>query len=175
LQHRDAPEGTRLLELTPAKIKFLWDKLSNISGLWDDYTKGDFNKFLRVLEQPNSVWYEMEDGNGILYLTNIIPGLSASAHFVYWDRKLRVREEFTKDCLRFAVSVLNLEKINVYLPDYAKAAIHFAQKLGFKREGRIRAWSYFDGRLFDEFIFGITREEVFDVRVHGTDDGTGDV
>lgn len=172
---RDAPEGTHILELTPDKVRFLWEKLSGISGLWDDYTRGNFQRFLLTLETPNSVWYEMDDGNGILYMTDIIEGLSGSAHFVYWDRKLRGREEFTMGCLRFVFSALDLKKVNVYLPEYAGAAIHFVGKLGFKREGKIRCWSYSEGKLFDEYLYGMTREEVFDVGLHETDDGAGNV
>jgi hypothetical protein len=155
------PKGTRYLELIPEKIHNIWLKLSQISGLFDDYMKNSPDMFFARVKMPNSIWLERTDGNGILYLTDVMIHLSASAHMVYWDRRLSGRENFTMDCLRWAMEHADLKKINLYLPGYARAARHFADKLGFKREGEVRRWSYSEGKLFDIVIYGMTREEAF--------------
>ena len=171
----DAPKGTKWLELTKEKALWLWEKLNEIPGLWDDFTVNRPDLFFRELSAPDSVWLEKEDGNGILYLKKVVPGLSASGHVVYWDKRLRGREEFTMDTLRWMMQTIPLQKINLFLPDYAGAARNFATRCGFKEEGRIRKWSYSGGKTFDIYVYGVTREEAFEQAevdngpVHGTD------
>lgn len=159
----EIPKGVKILEIESfEKVKFIWETLNNINGLFDDYHKDNFGIFINKLRSQDTVWLEREDGNGLLYLTNVIPNLSATGHVVYWDKRLRGREEFTMDCLRWLMGVIPLEKVNLFLPAYALAARAFADRIGFKREGIIRRWSKSDGKLFDIFVFGITKEEAFD-------------
>ena len=159
----DAPKGTKWLELTKEKALWLWEKLNEIPGLWDDFTVNRPDLFFKELSSPDSVWLEKDDGNGILYLKRVVPGLSASGHVVYWDKRLRGREEFTMDTLRWMMQNIPLQKINLFLPDYAGAARNFAVRCGFTLEGRIRKWSYSGGRTFDVYVYGITREEAFEL------------
>lgn len=169
-----APEGTHYLQVSREKALELWEKLNSIPGLWDDFTVNRPEVFFQHLGSPDSVWLERDDGNGILYLRGIIPGLSGSGHVVYWDRKLRGREDFTLNVLRWFMTNVPLQKVNLYLPDYARIVHSFAKRVGFKEEGRIRRWSYSNGKTFDIFVMGITREEAFanmeeeDGTVHGT-------
>ena len=155
------PEGTHYLEVDMQKISELWGRLSAIRGMFDDEEKDKPGIFIRNLSRLDSIWLERDDGNGVLYLLDIRRGLSATAHFVYWDRKLSGREKFTMNCLRWAVELLNLQKVNVYLPHFATAALRFALRLGFQEEGRIRRWAYSQGKLYDIIVLGITQEEVF--------------
>ena len=157
---REMPKGIRLVELTQEKALELWEKFSAINGLFDDFQKGNFGVFINKLSSPDTVWFEREDGNGLLYLTSVIKGLSATGHILYWDKKLIGTEEFTLDVLRYLVEVIPLKKVNLYLPDFAKSAIRYAERLGFKYEGTIRRWSYSNGSLFDMKIFGMLSEEV---------------
>jgi len=158
----DAPKGTKILELTPEKINMIWEKLQNIKGLFDDFATGRLDIFLKGLLQPSTLWLELEDGNGIVYATDIVIGLSAQVHFVYWDRKLAPRRQFTMDCLQWLVNIADLQKINAIIPAFCTAAIHFTKKLGFTVEGVIRRYSINGGRLYDAVHLGMTREEVLD-------------
>lgn len=166
----EMPKGIQFLELTPEKVKSLWEKLNVIEGLFDDYSKGNFQVFLSALQDRNSVWLERTDGNGLLYLTQVRPGLSAQGHVVFWDKRLRGREDFTLETLLWLMDMLKLQKVNVWLPTYAKAAIAFTKRVGFKFEGHIRNWSYSKGKLFDIDAFGITREEAENEWFHGIGD-----
>lgn len=170
-----APDGTKVLQLTQEKALELWDKLNGISGLFDDFTTNRPDVFMQSLMSRDSIWLERLDGNGILYLKNVIPGLSASGHLVYWDKRLRGREEFTMNVLRWLMKNVPLIKVNLYLPDYAATTRHFAKRCGFKEEGCIRKWSRSRGKLFDVYVYGITREEAFALAeeadngpIHGT-------
>lgn len=158
----DMPKGIQFLELTSKeKVLELWEKLNSISGLWDDFTVNRPDLFFQSLQAPNSVWLERTDGNGILYLKSVVPGLSASGHLVYWDRRLRGREKETMDALRWVMQSIPLQKVNLFLPDYAGSVRRFADRCGFKQEGCIRKWSYSGGKTFDVYVFGITRDEAF--------------
>lgn len=169
-QEEELPKGVQFLQIDSLqKVKELWDKLSSINGLFDDFERGRSDIFLNKLQSRDTLWLERTDGNGILYLTNIIPNLSATGHVVYWDKKLRGREEFTMDVLRYLMNQIPLVKVNLYLPDYARAARAFASRIGFKKEGTIRRWSRSNGRLFDISIYGITQEEAFNGKLHGTE------
>lgn len=156
---RPLPEGVHILELSPEKAQEIWDKFSAIPGIFDDYSKNRPDLFLQRLLAPDTVWLERDDGNGVLYLTDVIRGLSAVGHIVYWDKRLRGREDFTMNCLRWLMDVIPLQKINVFLPDFAKTAQAFATRMGFKQEGKLRNFSFYDTKLHDCFLFGMTREE----------------
>jgi hypothetical protein len=158
----ETPKGTKILELTPEKIDSIWAKLQNIKGLFDDFATGRLDIFLKGLLQPSTIWLELEDGNGILYATDVVVGLSAQVHFVYWDRKLAPRRQFTLDCLQWLINIADLQKINAVIPAFCTAAIHFAKKLGFTVEGVIRRYSINGGRLYDAVHLGMIREEVLD-------------
>jgi hypothetical protein len=157
---REVPEGTRTLAGDAKKLGEIWDRISSISGVFDDYARGRPDMFLSLYFSPDTWWLEREDGNGILYLTKIVPRLSAQAHVIYWDKRLRGREAFTLNCLLFAVNAFDLQKINVILPEFAGAAVAFTERLGFKKEGLVRNWSYSNSKLYGVYFYGMTREEV---------------
>jgi hypothetical protein len=158
----NCPDGTKILELTPQKIEEIWQKLQQIKGLFDDFATGRIDVFLRGLLNPATIWLELSDGNGIIYATDVVAGLSAQVHFVYWDRKLAPRRQFTLKCLQWLVNVADLQKVNAIIPSFCTAAIHFAKKLGFTVEGVIRRYSLNGGRLYDAVHLGMIREEVLD-------------
>lgn len=165
----DMPEGVQFLSLDSIdKVKDLWDKLHEIPGLFDDLHVDRVDLFMNMLRSPDTVWLERTDGNGILYLTEVVPNLSANGHIVYWDKRLRGREEFTLNVLRWLMQSIPLVKVNVFLPDYAKVARAFTERMGFKREGKLRNWSYQNGKLFDMFAFGITLEEALNGQLNET-------
>lgn len=156
----EAPEGTHLLVGNLEKLMDIWKKISSINGVFDDYTSGNPEGFVQLFISRNTWWLERDDGLGILYLTMLQPGLSAMAHIVYWDKRLRGKEAFTLNSLLFAVNRFDLKKVNVSLPDFAHSAIAFVERLGFKREGYLRNWSYCNGKLYGVYWYGMTREEV---------------
>lgn len=153
------PKGLKVMELSFEKIAEMWQKMSAISGLFDDMSKGNFQMFSASVTSQNSVWLETADGTGLLYLLHIVPGLSASAHFLFWDKQLKGKEELCADTLKFLVDSIPLLKVNAFIPEYAGALGHFVRRCGFKKEGRLRRWSLRNGKPFDVIAYGITREE----------------
>ena len=169
----EMPEGVKYLELTPEKIQTLWASYNGIRGLCDDYNKDRFDLFLARLQNKNNIWLETTDGKGVLYLTEVIPNLSASAHFIFWDQKLRGRESFILDVLHWVMHAVNLQKINAFIPQYARVAIHFAKKLGFQYEGMLRRASYSNNKVFNMVILGMIKEEVDDGWIRAIGDRSG--
>ena len=155
------PDGVKLLELTQEKALELWARLNELPGIFDDFSVNRPEMFFQSLLERNAVWLERTDGNGILYLKNVIWGLSASGHIVYWDKKLKGTEKFTLSVLLWLMENAVLQKVNLFLPDFVHTVRTFAETLGFKREGCIRRWSYSRGKTFDVYVYGITREEAY--------------
>jgi len=155
----ELPEGLKFMELSLEKEAYLWDRFSRIHGMFDDFNKNNRDSFRRNLFSPNSLWLETIDETGVLYLLNIIPGLSASAHFVFFDETLRGREELCKAAMRFAMQNIPLRKINVWLPSYVYALRRFIKRCGLTTEGKLRRWSIHDGKFFDIIAHGILYEE----------------
>jgi len=169
------PEGVKLLELDPAKMQDLWNKMNTIPGILDDFHKDNPQAFVQQLQSRDTVWLERTDGNGILYLTNVVRGLSATGHILYWDKKLRGREQFTLDTLKWLTKAVPLLKVNVFLPEFAKAAEAFTQRLGFRKEGVLRRWSVSQGKPFDMLVYGILAEELMAMEApNGVEQSTGD-
>ncbi len=156
------PTGIKEMVLNPQKVIDLYKRFDAIPGLFDDFSRGDFQLFESRLNARDSLWFETEDEQGVLYATNLMPGVSAQGHFVFFDRRLRGRESLVMDLLRYIMAGADLKKMNVYLPSYAGSARHFVERLGFRHEGCLRRWSYSKSRLYDMHLYGITFEEAFD-------------
>lgn len=154
------PEGTQSFLLTPDRVQELWKIFSSIPGILDDYGKGNYEAFIAKLTDNDSLWFECTDFPGVLYANGIRVGLSAHVHFAFFDKKLRGREEFLLNALKWLVNTLQLEKVNAFVPGFCLAIHRFLKNIGFKIEGEIRNWSRENGRLFNVIVFGMTKEEV---------------
>ena len=94
------------------------------------------------LANPNArVWEVWRQGDqpeivGIAYLTDIIPGGDAKAHYVFWDKELmsktRLLEEMIQWCFRDHPDWIALRRLTVEAPTFGYAFIrHAHRKLGF--------------------------------------------
>jgi hypothetical protein len=96
----------------------------------------------RVLSDPKARVWEVwrVDGEfevvGIIYLTNVIPGCDALAHYVFFDSDLNGKTELLKELMTWATTDredwAGLKRITIEIPEYAYAlARHAVRKLGF--------------------------------------------
>ena len=158
------PSEVALVTLTREKIKQLWEKQRQHDALFDDSCRGKEEKFVRGLLSPDSIIFELKDGNGVMVLDHIIPGSRADAHLAFWDRKLSKRTEIVKQTLVWCFITKDLRRVQVWLPTYAGATRRFVCKnLGFTEEGILRNFVWYKGELFDVHVCSILREEVLDV------------
>jgi len=64
------------------------------------------------------------------------------------------------DCLlRFGFNVLNLHRIELWVMEYNKRAIHIYEKLGFKEVGRKREAHYLQGKYHNIVVMDILKRE----------------
>ncbi len=64
--------------------------------------------------------------------------------------------------LQYFFNELRYQKCNVTVYEFNMPSMKLHEALGFQREGRIRRNIYTDGKFYDEFIYGLTKEEFED-------------
>lgn len=118
----------------------------------------------RLLNDQQS-WFKFavaETGEqiGVIYLTEIIEGLSGNMKVVFWDGKLRAdRKTAIRAFIEEMFQKLSLQRITVQLHESNLPLKRVLRQLGFVYEGTMRrAWLDASG-LSDVLIFGLLREE----------------
>lgn len=167
----DEPEGevvrrVRFVELTMEKLLEFYNRLKEFDIIFNDDFPNDPIAFgqLFLNQSPNGfvqarglIW-EVDDV-GILYLTNI--GLkSATAHFSFWDRRMRGRHELVKAMIKYVMLEYGFERIETRAGVHAPRAITAVELIGFVKEGRLRKSVSYKGKLFDANVYSLLREEV---------------
>lgn len=158
-------EGPQNYEMTPFKIRDLWVEASKHDVLFSDYTAGKLEPFIDVLMNPRGVWLEIVHGEKIIgaaYLSDVIPGFDASAHFTFWDSVASGREPLVLYLLEFVMDRYKLHRVSAKVPVYQKGVIRFVERVGFKREGTIRELIPYKGKWLNAALYGILRPEVED-------------
>jgi len=69
--------------------------------------------------------------------------------------------------LDYYFSELRYQKCNVHVYEFNTGSIKLHESLGFQHEGRLRRMIFSEGRYWDEFVLGITREEFEGTREMG--------
>ena len=125
-------------------MAFLWEKLKGFDTLFNDFVKDDYAAFVNhfVMEVngepvPTGLLWDIDDV-GIFLLHDIIPHQSATAHFVFWDKRFRGREGLCIAMLRYAFEHYEFQRIKVEVPLYATHTHNAVERLGFLQEGRLR-------------------------------------
>ena len=161
------PEGVWHKTLSKESLLELWDRVKGFDRLFSDSTRGDPTSFWKNLLSDCIV---LETEGGILTLRNIQEHLSGEAHLIFWDCKLSPKTELVRECLVWAFTTFDLQRIGTSIPVYAKALRRFlTDRLGFQIEGRLRNNAFFDGVLIDTLILSILREEILKWGKHGKD------
>lgn len=166
------PEGTVVRSVKPGyisfeRIQFLWDKLSQFDTLFNDFVAGDFGAFVSHFVKQDAagvpvaqgLLWEVDDV-GIFFLNEIVPLESANAHFVFWDRRFKGREELCRRMVKYAFDTFGFHRIKTEVPLYAKGIYKAVERIGFVKEGRLREAVLFKGEWFDVNIYSILRSEV---------------
>ncbi len=170
--------GTRvqLSAITPADIDTLvrWYEDSDFLRLFDTSTAyplpreklqhyivskqasaTDFVFAIRLLDDPTMVGYielvNIEWNNGVGQV-GIGIGDPARRGKGYGSEALSL-------LLDFAFFELNLYRVQLFVIAYNQCAIHLYEKLGFRREGALRAYVHRDGARYDLYVYGLLRPE----------------
>ena len=157
----------RPVSLSTEKLREYYERLEEFDIAFNDHvpnTPGGFaSMFLSVNEDlsvsAKGLIFEVDDV-GILYLTHIMPGFSALAHFAFWDRRLRGREELIRKMIEFAFETYGFQRIETRVALYAVPAMAATERIGFVKEGRAREAVRRNGEWYDVNLYSILRREV---------------
>lgn len=151
--------------ITPQKIAELWAEAKQYDVLFSDYTRGKLEPFIDLLMDARGAWWEITKGEddqvvGAIYLTNVVPGFDASAHFTFWDSVASGRDQLMLFMAEYVMDRYDLQRITAKLPVYQKGVIRFISRLGFEKEGEIRQAVLHKGKWLPMALYGLVREDL---------------
>ena len=166
------PEGTverkvYPMQLTIENLKIIWEKTRNLHHLFDVATKDDFPAFCRLFMvgdttdlQPTGLFWVVDDFIGLFYLTDMVLGVDANVHYIFFDRRHHGRAELCREMIKYVFRKYVFQRLTTLVPYYSrKGVFFFITSLGFKKEGRKRKARWYKDDWFDLGIFGILRTE----------------
>ena len=172
----EEPEGTVIrkvypLQLSVENLRIIWDKTKDFHHLFDVATKNDFTKFCGLFLQgdannirPTGLFWVIDDFVGMFYLTDMVLGVDAKVHYVFFDRRHRGRHELCREMIRYVFRKYVFQRLTTEVPYYSrKGVFFFVTALGFRKEGRLRKARWYKEDWFDLGVFGILRNEALNL------------
>lgn len=101
----------------------------------------------RALLKPDSrvweVWSSEPELVGVIYVTDVLPGMDAVGHYIFFDRDLRGKTGVLKEVIRWLFTDSDdwkgLRRLTIEIPDFAGAlAKHAHKRLGFSGDFRTK-------------------------------------
>lgn len=157
--------GVYEMVFTPDRIAWLGEQLQRYPSLTTDPTKQDPDNLYRSVTSRQAYWTEVWDNEtnrpaGVLYMTDIQPGVEATVHPVFFDRKLSEKAEICIAALQWAKRQFMLHRFKAELPEIYFATVRLAKRIGFTLEGTRREVYLIEGRWVDELVFGLLTSEM---------------
>lgn len=159
----------RFSKLSKEKLRYYYEKMKEFDVLFNDWIRGDETEFIHSflrndgqggIEATGIIW-EVDDV-GIIFLTQIVPGAKANAHFTFWDKRLKGREDLVREFLEIGMKELQFKRVEVEIPFYAYPLFKFVEKVGFKNEGRKRNAILYKNQWFDTNLYSVIPEDFED-------------
>jgi RimJ/RimL family protein N-acetyltransferase len=159
------------MQLDQTNLLMFWEKSKKYPTIFGKEACQDFKEFLSLFvgEDKNGLvskglLWRIDGPNepmvGVFYMTDIQPGNDALVHFTFFDGRIKGRDVLAKQMLKYVVSKYGFHRLTAQCPMFVvPAALHFIERIGFKKEGRKRKSSFFNGEWFDTIHFGILAEE----------------
>ena len=104
--------------------------------------------------------FEVGDLDGMVSVSDIVPKLHGNIHFIFFDRKLRGKEQVLTGIMKHVFEAVGLRRINGVIPADRVTGMSMLRRIGFTREGKMRFAHLMNGKYIDQYIYGILREEV---------------
>jgi hypothetical protein len=181
----------------PEKVSYIVDKCCDHrpwfhDKIWEppEVRRGAAITYLSDSYANGKIWEAWKDGElvGILILNDVITGISAQCHFIFFDHVLVDKKGICLGCLQsvFADESLDLEVLRVELPVYvAKLAGFLRKALGFKYENERNVHSVREakrtslkhratlwrGNWHDALLLSVTKDEFAAFLATKADDG----
>jgi hypothetical protein len=128
--------------------------------LFDDRIRGNLDWFSASLFARDSVVLSTGD-YGICIAESIVPFRSSRIHLTFWDKRFKGRREECLEAIKWLFYHFRLVRSTILVPYTALYTIKFIKSIGFKVEGEYRKSYQVNGRLYNQIIFGLLKEELF--------------
>jgi RimJ/RimL family protein N-acetyltransferase len=159
----------RPTELSLERLRFIWDKLKDFKVLFNDHVAGDFQAFINhFIVQVDGEYtaaglmWDVDDV-GMFFLNEIRPAISGTAHFTFWDKRTKGREDLCRDMIRYVFDTYKFVRIETRVPLYAKSALAATERIGFIQEGRLRDSVLYEGKWFDVNVYSILPRDLDEI------------
>jgi hypothetical protein len=139
-------------------------------GIHSDDIPDSVEGFLTYVVAARSLWFEVLNDKGenvgFIYLSDLLKSftenryINATFHAITWDAKAAPRRVIAGKFIRKIFEVLRLHRLTAMIPAKFTGAIRTAKKLGFKDEGRLRAFRRYNNVWFDVIVLSILESEV---------------
>lgn len=157
----------RELDFTPEHLQIFWKKSRKHKTLFTQEVNQDFNKFCNLLldigangVMPTGLFWVVDDFVGVFYLTRIVTGVDAVAHYAFFDGRQKGREQLVKSMIKYVFEEYGFHRLSAEIPYYASNIFPFIEAIGFKHEMRKRSAVHYDNQWFDVNCFGLLKDEV---------------
>jgi hypothetical protein len=155
----------RPFQPTAESLERLWKKFDENRSLFPALPANPF-EFVCWLAAEDTKVFEVggvESPAGVFIFTGIIPGESAWAHIYLWDLETTTPVERVQ-AAQVACAVMfrdaKLRRISGLTPVTNAPALVFAERVGFKREGRIRKAVVLNDLPTDAWLTGLLPEDL---------------
>lgn len=75
----------------------------------------------------------------------------------YWGKGYAT--EAVREILKYGFKNMNLNRIEAFTVPQASASINLLEKLGFKKEGMLREYGYWNGKYWDENVYSLLKKD----------------
>lgn len=158
----------RKMPISAENLEAFWQHAKKYPVIFGKEILNNADEFIKMFiynengeYRTNGLFYVVDNFTGIFYLSDIIPGEDALAHYTFFDRQHNGRQELVKDMLKYVFERYQFQRLSVQIPNYAtEQARHFVQSIGFAYEGKKRKAAFYKNDWFDVNLYGILKSEV---------------
>lgn len=154
------PNGWSTFICSPDNIINAWAKLNQFPILFDDRVRGNLDYFSASLFARDSIVLATGD-YGICIAEGIVPFRSSRIHLTFWDRRFKGRREECLQAIKWLFYHFKLIRSTILVPYTSLYTIKFIKSIGFRVEGEYRKSYQVNGRLYNQVIFGLLKEDLF--------------
>ncbi len=149
-----------MAEYPKERAEALWNHLQSQDYAFDDLTKADPAKFAMQFFNPETLLFEIEDMQGLISVTQLVPGVNATLHLAVWgDVPAYTIYKLGHSVIRWVFQRYNLHRLTTLIPEGNEAAGKFIELLLFRKEGYLREAFLKDGKFQGLTVRGLLRSD----------------
>lgn len=116
-------------------------------------------------QRPDTVCYEMGDGEGLYYISNILCGVRADINILVFPRSIRFLGDngvaVDRSMIDYGFRVYDFLRLQAFINVDNQRSWRRVARVGFKREGRLKDFGIIGGVLKDSYVYGLTRKDFY--------------